>query len=507
VIALAIAIATQGTGASLISGLTTNATMGAMASAGFTSMVSQASISLINNQGDLGKTFKELGSSQSIRSLTTSVLSAGVTQGLSDHLNLPTRATTFSEHLQKSVVTSGTSAALSMLVHKQDAKDALFQAAKGIAADTIGGVIANNIGEAYSQQDLNWVMHKLAHGALGAFTGVILGDDPAAGALAGALGGVVSEIIAEAMLPEATERAMEQALEKAASEGRPLTYQDIEAALSTEIHKVANMGRLGTAFAAFGFEQDVNRATRAATIAVENNFVPLVLVGLSIASAVYSAYEVYSAYDKAGGGEKGAKAALKELGIQVAINVAGGAVGKLGTKAASAILTKILAENPIMAMVFQKAAAQLGKVETAIANTKAGQAAAKIEEAVQKTAGKGVHNANTKKALDYGNKKHKEFTEETRHLRVEKKIVEEETGRLLRPDLPTEKMVHELKPGTVTGVKKGLKQLKNYQDVSKKPGMLHLYAPEGKIIDIDTIVQKNFPEDPVVQKILEDLGK
>ncbi|MBI2240651.1 MAG: DUF637 domain-containing protein [Magnetospirillum gryphiswaldense] len=57
---------------------------GAMADAAFTSLVSQASISLINNQGNIGKVLAELGSSASLRNLATSVAAAGLTQGLAD---------------------------------------------------------------------------------------------------------------------------------------------------------------------------------------------------------------------------------------------------------------------------------------------------------------------------------------------------------------------------------------------------------------------------------------
>ncbi|KAB2833411.1 MAG: hypothetical protein F9K49_06625, partial [Caedimonadaceae bacterium] len=213
VIALAIAIATQGTGASLIAGISTNATVGAMASAGFTSLVSQATISLINNQGDISKVLRDLGSKDSLCSLATSIASAGIVQGLSETFNLPQQATTFAEHLQKNVISSGVSAGLSILLQQQDVKEALLQAVKGAAAGTLGGMMANTIGEAYGHEDLNWVAHKLAHGALGALTGAILGDDLSAGALAGALGGMVSEIIADTMLGTATENAFDQALE------------------------------------------------------------------------------------------------------------------------------------------------------------------------------------------------------------------------------------------------------------------------------------------------------
>jgi hypothetical protein len=81
VIAIAVAIATQGAGAGLLGaalgeGALTGAG-GAMASAAFTSLVTQASLSLINNQGNLGAVLKDLGSSSALKSLAVSVASAG----------------------------------------------------------------------------------------------------------------------------------------------------------------------------------------------------------------------------------------------------------------------------------------------------------------------------------------------------------------------------------------------------------------------------------------------
>ena len=73
-ISIALAVATYGVGASVgaAAGLTTTTavagggtaftTAGVMANAAFTSLVTQASLSLINNQGNLGAVLKDLGS-------------------------------------------------------------------------------------------------------------------------------------------------------------------------------------------------------------------------------------------------------------------------------------------------------------------------------------------------------------------------------------------------------------------------------------------------------------
>jgi len=238
VIALAIAIATQGTGASLVSGLTANATIGAMSSAGFTSLVTQASISLINNQGDISKVLKDLGSQENLKSLATSVASAGMVQGFSGHLGLPEQAKGFVQHLQKNVVSSGTSAGLGILINRQDVRDALLQAAKGIAVNTIAGWGANQIKEARTPGAIGSLIHKVEHGLLGAGMGALLSKDP----LSGAMGAMIAEIVAEASL-------------------------DV---LGSQ--KAAGFGRLSAASAALFSGQDVDTALATATNAVENNF-------------------------------------------------------------------------------------------------------------------------------------------------------------------------------------------------------------------------------------------
>jgi hypothetical protein len=50
--------------------------------AGFQSLVSRAAVSLANNKGDLGKVLKELGSSASIKSLATSMVTAGLVSAM-----------------------------------------------------------------------------------------------------------------------------------------------------------------------------------------------------------------------------------------------------------------------------------------------------------------------------------------------------------------------------------------------------------------------------------------
>ncbi len=81
-IGLAVAMATGGAGASLLG--TTGTVSTAAANAAFTSLAAQASITLVNNKGDVGKTFKEMGSSHTVKNMIIAAGVAGVTTYTAD---------------------------------------------------------------------------------------------------------------------------------------------------------------------------------------------------------------------------------------------------------------------------------------------------------------------------------------------------------------------------------------------------------------------------------------
>ena len=74
-----------GLGASLLG--TTGTMTTAMANAAFTSVAAQASITLINNKGDIAKTLKELGSSETVKAALAAALTAGVLEQLGTTVN------------------------------------------------------------------------------------------------------------------------------------------------------------------------------------------------------------------------------------------------------------------------------------------------------------------------------------------------------------------------------------------------------------------------------------
>ncbi|WP_429069259.1 DUF637 domain-containing protein [Aeromonas dhakensis] len=98
IIAIALAVATMGGGVAALAAVqgvsvsAVGATSAAMANAAFSTLVSQATISTINNGGNLGAVLKELGSSASIKQLATSVATAGALTGFNEWAGLSSGA-------------------------------------------------------------------------------------------------------------------------------------------------------------------------------------------------------------------------------------------------------------------------------------------------------------------------------------------------------------------------------------------------------------------------------
>ncbi|MDN0125356.1 DUF637 domain-containing protein, partial [Yersinia aleksiciae] len=77
-----VAVATAGSG--LVATASTavgGGVAGGAVSGGISALASQAAVALVNNQGDLSKTFKDLGSQSSVKSLVTSMALGGALSG------------------------------------------------------------------------------------------------------------------------------------------------------------------------------------------------------------------------------------------------------------------------------------------------------------------------------------------------------------------------------------------------------------------------------------------
>ena len=256
-LAVAVTWATGGMGASLIGGtvttttatgatLTTTTLAGTMANAAFTSLAAQASITLVNNKGDIGKTLKDMGTSSTVKATLAAVLTAGVLDklGTTSTMTELSRSGGFADKLTYNLINATGRALTTTAINGGDLQGALKSALIGGLVDTAQGQAASLI----KGLEGDYLAHKLAHALAGCVAGAAAGGQ----CKDGAIGGAVGEMVAE-MLPKPGSSAT--ASEINAFNGRVLAYSKLVA---------------GAVSAYAG--GNAQTAITAAEVAVKNNF-------------------------------------------------------------------------------------------------------------------------------------------------------------------------------------------------------------------------------------------
>ncbi|WP_310611366.1 DUF637 domain-containing protein [Limnohabitans sp.] len=195
-VAVAVTWAMGPGGAGVIGNASTTAAM--MNQAALASLASQAAISFINNKGDIGKTLKELGSSQTVKATIAAALTAGVLDKLAASSaemrtisdNIKNGSAGFSDKLTYNLINATGRALTNTAINGGNLEDALKQALIGGIVDTAHGQVASKIG----QSSFDYVSHKLAHALAGCMAGAAAGGACKDGAIGGAVGEIVAEM-------------------------------------------------------------------------------------------------------------------------------------------------------------------------------------------------------------------------------------------------------------------------------------------------------------------------
>ncbi len=107
--------------------------------AGVTAIASQAAVSLVNNNGDIGKVLEEMGSSESVKAIATSMLTAGVIEGLGNTITMDVngvgtplgrinpQSASFAQNLGRHVINASARALVNTAVHGGSLEDNLTQ--------------------------------------------------------------------------------------------------------------------------------------------------------------------------------------------------------------------------------------------------------------------------------------------------------------------------------------------------------------------------------------------
>ena len=157
-----------------------------MVQAAVSTLASQAAVSLINNQGDIGKTLHDLGSSQNVRQLATAVVTAGVLGSLGNvtfgegqsafRLNDIKVGDGLLKNIGKNLVTGLTQATINSAITGTDLETnirtsvvaSILNAAEAQGANWIGNQTL--LGGAFNTNgNVNEFAHELVHAIAGAF--------------------------------------------------------------------------------------------------------------------------------------------------------------------------------------------------------------------------------------------------------------------------------------------------------------------------------------------------
>ncbi|HEZ1524127.1 TPA: S-layer family protein [Neisseria meningitidis] len=240
IIALAVAAVTGGVGAGLI-GAAQGTASAAVADAAFTALVSQASISLINNKGNIGNTLKELGRSSTVKNLVVAAATAGVADkiGASALNNVSDKQ--WINNLTVNLANAGSAALINTAVNGGSLKDNLEANILAALVNTAHGEAASKI----KQLDQHYIAHKIAH----AIAGCAAAAANKGKCQDGAIGAAVGEILGETLL-----------------DGRDPGSLNVKGRA-----KIIAKAKLAAGAVAALSKGDVSTAANAAAVAVENN--------------------------------------------------------------------------------------------------------------------------------------------------------------------------------------------------------------------------------------------
>ncbi|MCV6716631.1 S-layer family protein [Neisseria meningitidis] len=255
IIALAVAAATGGVGAGLI-GAAQGTTSAAIANAAFTSLATQASISLVNNKGNVGKTLKELGRSRTVKNLVVAAATAGVSNKIGTSALANVSDKQWVNNMTVNLADGGRAALINTAVNGGSLKD-------NLEANILAALVNTAHGEAASKikgLDQHYVAHKIAH----AVAGCAAAAANKGKCQDGAIGAAVGEIVGEALVKN--------------TDFSDMTPEQLD----LEVKKITAYAKLAAGTVAGVTGGDVNTAAQTAQNAVENNAVKAVVTAAKV---------------------------------------------------------------------------------------------------------------------------------------------------------------------------------------------------------------------------------
>ena len=205
VVTIVASVLSWGYGADLI-GAAGNTATGAAANAGLSALASHTAVSLINNNGDIAATLRELGSSRTVKDILAAMATAGAVQGLNIGLGIQGWTTTagasWPQVLGRNLLNGATAALVNTAIYGGSLEDRLTVALTNGLLNTAASQSAAWIGNNGPTGDgnLNAFTAEIAHAIAGCLVGSGragaggYGISSGSGCSAGALGAVVGHL-------------------------------------------------------------------------------------------------------------------------------------------------------------------------------------------------------------------------------------------------------------------------------------------------------------------------
>jgi filamentous hemagglutinin len=200
ILSLAVAFASGVDISKFAVGLVGEGATAAALTAGMTSLASQAAVGLVNNGGDIGKILQQLGSSESLKGLALSMVTAGALNGLNnylpDYLQNTNAKSPFTDQLTKNLINNAAAASVRSALTGASLEDGLKQSVVDALITTGAAQGANFIGDMASKGKIDEFGRAVAHAIAGCVAGAAKAQS-GDGCSAGAVGAVVGELAAQ----------------------------------------------------------------------------------------------------------------------------------------------------------------------------------------------------------------------------------------------------------------------------------------------------------------------
>ncbi len=265
-------------------GLGSSTAMNAAIQAGVQALINKSAVAPVNNRGNIAGALHELGSSKNILGIVSSMLTAGLTSQITEMAgvgqSLPKTAPfvdRIASEAEKNLIKTAIGTGVQTALEGGSLDKNFFNNLRIALSDTVGKLLAEEIGTAKAEGKIDTVTQIVAHAGLGCLKGAVSNGACSTGAIGGAVGETtamlqfqlwVQGIMKEEMgdLNGRTPTAEEQARINAKIDAQFADFRD---------HTI-DVARAVGGFTAALAGGDVNTGADAAGNAAENNFLPAV---------------------------------------------------------------------------------------------------------------------------------------------------------------------------------------------------------------------------------------